>query len=167
LLSRIAELGHEVESILEDQEHGLYELTARSATLGSRRFLINFELIQTVELRQLRRLFPTIAPLMRTPLLVCQADDETALESKEELLVHLMESGKKGLTIQRYKGLGEMNPDQLWETTMDPERRSVLEVRVDDAAEADVLFSILMGDAVEPRRQFIEENALDVQNLDV
>ena len=104
---------------------------------------------------------------MESPLLVCQGDDETSLESKEQLLEHLMESGKKGLTIQRYKGLGEMNPDQLWETTMDPTRRSILQVKVEDSAEADMLFSVLMGDAVEPRRQFIETNALDVENLDV
>ena len=127
----------------------------------------NHELAQSVEFRQIRRLRPTIEPLTRPPLLVCSGGDEVSLESKEALLEHLMESGKKGLSIQRYKGLGEMNPDQLWETTMDPERRSVLEVRVEDAAEADILFSILMGDAVEPRRQFIEEHALDVQNLDI
>jgi DNA gyrase subunit B len=167
LADRIQALGHDVLSTVRDEEHGLYEIVARSAAHGRREFRVNFELAQCVELRQLRRLRPRIEPLGHPPLLVCQGGEQTPLESKEALLGYLNEIGKKGLTIQRYKGLGEMNPEQLWETTMDPARRRVLEVRLEDAAEAERLFSVLMGDAVEPRRQFIEENALDVQNLDV
>jgi DNA gyrase subunit B len=167
LSERLRERDHDVQGINRDEEHGLFELVYHSARRGRRTVRVNLELVQSVELRQLHRLRPMIAQLSEPPILVTNGKEEVSLGSKEELLVNLTESAKKGLTIQRYKGLGEMNPDQLWETTMDPERRRMLSVRVEDAAEADELFSVLMGDAVEPRRKFIEDNALEVKNLDV
>jgi DNA gyrase subunit B len=167
LARRLAALGHEVSPPEKDEEHGLLQLRVRSSGRGRREFLVNLELWQAVEMRQLRKLHPTIASLAQPALTVRQNGDAEVLPSKEALLTHLMDAGKKGLVIQRYKGLGEMNPDQLWETTMDPARRRILEVKIEDAVAADNLFSILMGDAVEPRRQFIEDNALDVRNLDI
>jgi len=97
----------------------------------------------------------------------CGGGERIEFTRLEELSDRVHELGKKGLAIQRYKGLGEMNPEQLWETTMDPTRRTLLQVRVEDAYAADDIFSKLMGDLVEPRREFIESNALNVRNLDV
>ncbi len=92
---------------------------------------------------------------------------KTEIGTTKELLDFILSQGKKEFTIQRYKGLGEMNPEQLWETTINPETRTLLQVRIEDEPECDEMFTILMGDEVEPRRLFIEQNALDVKNLDI
>ena len=89
------------------------------------------------------------------------------LESPDALLKIVLDRGYKGVGLQRYKGLGEMNPGQLWETTMDITKRSMLKVNVTDAVESDAVFTLLMGDLVEPRREFIMQNALNVRNLDI
>jgi len=172
---KLAELGAALEvrgqnvlSTEKDETHeGLFELVARAMVGARRDYRVGLELWQAVEMRTLRRLRPIVSVLDQPPVVVRENGTEKRLDSKESLLLELMESGKKGLTIQRYKGLGEMNPEQLWETTMDPEQRRVLQVRIEDAVKADELFSVLMGDEVEPRRQFIEDNALDVKNLDI
>jgi DNA gyrase subunit B len=94
-------------------------------------------------------------------------DGDVRIESMDALLDYFITAGRKGITIGRYKGLGEMNPEQLWMTTMDPSVRTLLQVKAEDHAEADLMFTTLMGDQVEPRRKFIEDNALDVKNLDI
>ena len=101
------------------------------------------------------------------PATLVRRDRSNLIHGPLDLLRAILEEGERGLTLQRYKGLGEMNPDQLWETTLDPEARTLLQVRIDDVAEADDLFTKLMGDVVEPRREFIQQNALNVENLDI
>ena len=102
------------------------------------------------------------------PALYLRRGDETQVHGATQLLDCIMAAGQKGISqMQRYKGLGEMNPDQLWETTLDRNARSLLQVRIKDVADADDLFVKLMGDSVEPRREFIQDNALNVANLDV
>lgn len=96
-----------------------------------------------------------------------EGEEEATVTNRQELLNYFLARARKGTYIQRYKGLGEMNPDQLWETTMDPDKRILLQVKIEDAVEANEIFTVLMGDQVEPRREFIENNALNVANLDV
>ena len=106
--------------------------------------------------------------IAQPPLYLLKKGKELNYAFNEEERGEIMSRmGKEGISIQRYKGLGEMNPDQLWDTTMDPEKRTILKVTIDDAVEADHIFSVLMGGKVEPRREFIEQNAQYVQNLDV
>ena len=100
------------------------------------------------------------------PAVLERKDRKQMIHGPLGLLAAILEEGEKGNALQRYKGLGEMNPDQLWETTLDPDARTLLQVKVDDMAEADDLFTKLMGDVVEPRREFIQQNALSVENLD-
>jgi DNA gyrase subunit B len=100
------------------------------------------------------------------PATLVRKDRTQLIHGPMDLLDAILQEGEKGLSLQRYKGLGEMNPDQLWETTLDPDARTLLQVKVDDMAEADDLFTKLMGDVVEPRREFIQKNALSVENLD-
>jgi DNA gyrase subunit B len=107
------------------------------------------------------------APAAPTAASRSRKEADSTLQNVDEFVEFFLTAGKKGIAINRYKGLGEMNPDTLWTTTMDPENRTLLQVRAEDHAEADQMFTTLMGDQVEPRRKFIEDNALDVKNLDV
>jgi DNA gyrase subunit B len=131
------------------------------------RHVIDGPLMKSAEARKLDALAPKLQAIYRKPGTFVIKDKETVISSPTELFSAVLEGGRKGVTIQRYKGLGEMNPDQLWETTLDPEARTLLQVKINHADEADEIFSTLMGDVVEPRREFIQENALKVANLDV
>ncbi len=160
----IAEAEYKTE-LTSDEEHGLSEIEIKLAN-GST-VLIDWELATHVEFQRAVELYKSFVQLSQPPFVIIEGDTETEVETREDMLNHILSAAKKDLHIQRYKGLGEMNPEQLWETTMDPEKRTLLQVKIDDAVETDQVFTVLMGDQVEPRRRFIEDNALDVKNLDV
>ena len=122
--------------------------------------------LRSGEARKLGDFTDALQEVYSAPAKLVRKERETPVNGPLDLLQTILEEGEKGLSLQRYKGLGEMNPDQLWETTLDPEARTLLQVKVDDLAEADDLFTKLMGDVVEPRREFIQQNALSVENLD-
>jgi DNA gyrase subunit B len=148
-----------------DEEHNLGVLeTHTSAGLPVK---IDWNLASYVEFQKATELFIELEDRLVPPFIVGENGGSEEIATREALLERVLTSAKKDLTIQRYKGLGEMNPEQLWETTMNPKTRTLLKVGIDDAVEAEQIFSTLMGDSVELRRKFIEDNALDVRNLDI
>ncbi len=165
LVRQIETLGYKPEVTLE-LEHALQKITYREGSQTPR--TIGYHLLSGGEYQRLASLHRAITESDQPPFVIRpEGAVETTVANRQALIDHLMELGKKDLQISRYKGLGEMNPEQLWETTMDPEKRTLLQVHINDKVFTDDIFTILMGDAVEPRRQFIEENALEVKNLDI
>jgi DNA gyrase subunit B len=148
-----------------DEEHNLYTLNFSSETLAER--TIDWDLLSSADYKRLLDLHRRVRDYDKPPFVIATNGTQLTIEDRRQLLEHVMALGKKAFTVQRFKGLGEMNPDQLWQTTMDAEQRVLLQVKVEDQVEADSIFTVLMGDVVEPRRQFIEDNALDVKNLDI
>ena len=148
-----------------DTEHGLLEIHVTYP--NGQRLKIDWNLASYVEFQKAIELKRSLDSDFPGPFVLGENGKSETLSTREELLDKVMAMAKKDLTIQRYKGLGEMNPEQLWETTMNPENRIINRVEVHDAVEADELFGILMGDVVEPRRKFIEMHAKEVKNLDI
>ena len=160
----IHKAGYKTE-LTSDEEHGLWEIETTTSTGVN--LVIDWNFASYVEFQKAVELFQTLEDDLAAPFISGENGSSEEVPTREALLEKVLAAAKKDLTIQRYKGLGEMNPEQLWETTMNPDKRTLLEVRIDDAVETDEIFTVLMGDAVEPRRKFIEDNALDVRNLDV
>jgi len=154
--------------ILEDEEHQSSKLVCKVATGGIAYQLdVTHELVGSADFRELQKQAPSAMGLGKPPYKIKIKGADVHKNGSAELVQAILEEGKQGLNIQRYKGLGEMNPSQLWETTMDPEKRTLLRVKLEDVTGVDEIFTILMGDEVEPRRNFIQQHALEVRNLDV
>lgn len=153
-----------------DKDEGVYEMIFDLKKNGHTvTTSMDIETFRSPQFAEIRTLLEQVSILGEPPYrdVAEDAKNPVILESTKALVEHILNSGKKGIGLQRYKGLGEMNPEQLWQTTMNPEKRTLLKVAVDDAVLADEIFTTLMGDQVEPRRDFIYKNALDVSNLDI
>jgi DNA gyrase subunit B len=162
--AKLSDAGYKTE-LLTDEEHGLFEIEITPVV--GHQIMFNWDKASLVEFTKAVELRGTFENEFPAPFIVTDGEKEEEVTTREALLEKVLATAKKDLTIQRYKGLGEMNPEQLWETTMNPEFRTLLQVQIEDAIETDQIFTVLMGDQVEPRRKFIEDNALDVKNLDV
>jgi DNA gyrase subunit B len=161
----LEEIGYDC-AVHLDEEHGLHSLEVEKVGTG-KKLSLNWEFLSSVEWQRLFELNAEMVPLEKPPFTIKENGNVVSVHSREDLLDYVLTLGKKNLTIQRYKGLGEMNAEQLWDTTMNPETRTLMKVSIDDAVQTDGIFTILMGDSVEPRRRFIEDNALNVRNLDI
>jgi DNA gyrase subunit B len=153
-------------------EHGAARITITPRPgAAARQVILDWELVDSAEYEELYAIEQDLRSIGPAPYFARELDkgkgEEIELEDADALWDHIDGRGRKGTQLQRYKGLGEMNPKQLWETTLDPNVRVMLQVRLDDVVQTDQIFTILMGDQVEPRRQFIEDNALNVKNLDI
>jgi DNA gyrase subunit B len=168
LVAELAAEGYEEPTLEHDEEHGVGVVRVVHNKNGRKRAVeLGYDLVRTYEYAQLLELHKHLADFDVPPFHLELDGVKETFDSERDLVGRVYESARHGLSIQRYKGLGEMNADQLWGTTMNPDTRRLLQVRVEDGAEADELFTVLMGDAVEPRREFIEKNALEVVNLDI
>ena len=165
-LNKYAKLEEETgwEVTVKGDEGYIFTQTIRGV---SDRYVFDKKLLRSAEARKLAKIAGKLSKIFATPAKLTRGDVTSKIISPVELIDKILQFGRKGLSIQRYKGLGEMNPGQLWETTLDPDARLLLQVRVAQADTADEIFSKLMGDVVEERREFIQENALKVANLDV
>jgi DNA gyrase subunit B len=151
-----------------DEEHQAWKVHVYQPGINDvRPWCLDWELLSGSDFQTLVKLRQSLTALRRPPYQLEDGAKKWEIPTLEELVQFVMEEGQKGLTVQRFKGLGEMNPEQLWETTMDPENRTLLQVNIEDAVAADEIFTILMGDKVEPRRDFIQNNALDISQLDI
>ncbi len=158
----------DISDVQPDEEHGAYKIVINTKVNGVfKETYLDYNTCMRPTFESLRKLAQDFLQLGEGPYEVRQNGSTFSIRKLQDLVPIVIKAGEKGNSIQRYKGLGEMNPEQLWETTMDPESRTLLKVRVEDAMESDKTFNVLMGDQVEPRRVFIENNALNVKNLDI
>jgi DNA gyrase subunit B len=155
-------------SLEEDSEIGGYRIVATTGVDGAgTRTVLDSDFLLSPEAQEIIKLLGDLRAIGTPPFTLFDKEEPTVLGSQKEVVDAILARSRHSVEIQRYKGLGEMNPEQLWETTMNPETRTLLQIRIEDAYEADEIFSTLMGDEVEPRRRFIAENALAVKNLDI
>ena len=168
IFKRLQDDGFAISDIKVLDEDGDYEFNVADIREGGYTFTANWAFMACHEIRNILGIMDRFGDLLKgNYTIVSEGEGKKTIEDSHQLLSELMDKAKKGLTIQRYKGLGEMNPEQLWSTTMNPEKRRLLKVRIEDVVDADDIFTVLMGDKVEPRREFIQNNALEVTELDI